>query len=132
MTLYGGVIADLFVPEERGLANALSAVGVLFGPVLGPICGGFIAQRAGWRWIFWVLLCASATVTVLLEIFNRESYAPVLMARKTARLSKELGRPDLRSCYEDEDSGMTKGVKIRVGLTRPLRMLFLSSSSDWA
>jgi MFS family permease len=55
MTLNGGIIADLFVPEERGAANALSAIGVIFGPVLGPLLGAFIGQKAGWRWIYWVL-----------------------------------------------------------------------------
>ena len=50
MTLGGGVIADLFIPKERGKANAIFAMGPLFGPVAGPVIGGFIAQRAGWRW----------------------------------------------------------------------------------
>lgn len=49
MTLNGGIIADLFVPEERGAANALSAIGIMFDPVIGPIFGAFIGQRAGWR-----------------------------------------------------------------------------------
>jgi multidrug resistance protein len=49
LTIGGGVIADLFRREERGMATALYGAGPLFGPVIGPICGGFIAQRAGWR-----------------------------------------------------------------------------------
>jgi multidrug resistance protein len=49
LTIGGGVIADLFQPDRRGLANSLYSVGPLFGPVIGPICGGFIAQRIGWR-----------------------------------------------------------------------------------
>jgi multidrug resistance protein len=49
LTIGGGVIADLFQPDRRGLANSLYSVGPLFGPVIGPICGGFIEQRIGWR-----------------------------------------------------------------------------------
>jgi MFS family permease len=124
--LIGGVTADLFVPQERGLANSIAAVGIIFGPIIGPLCGGFIAQRAGWRWIFWVLLIASATVGALLEIFNRESYAPVLIARRTIRLRKELNRPELHSCYDDEDHPQTPSEKFKQAMTRPLRMLFLS------
>ncbi|TGO13042.1 hypothetical protein BTUL_0078g00510 [Botrytis tulipae] len=125
MTLNGGIIADLFVPEERGAANALAAIGVIFGPVIGPIFGAFIGQRAGWRWIFWVLCCLSGVITIVIQIFNKESYAPVIIARKTAKLSKELGRKDLRSCY-DVDEVETKPEKFQREFTRPLRMLFLS------
>ena len=122
MTLDGGIIADLFVPEQRGGANAAAAVGVIFGPAIGPLLGGFIAQRAGWRWIFWVLACASGVVVAVTEVFNRESYAPVLIARKTARMSKELNRIDLRSCYDKKDVAVTKRDELRQGFTRPLRM----------
>lgn len=51
LTIGGGVVSDLFEPEQRGLAMAIFSAGPLFGPVLGPICGGFIAQGAGWRWV---------------------------------------------------------------------------------
>lgn len=51
LTIGGGVISDLFPPEQRGTATAIYVMGPLFGPVLGPICGGFVAQRIGWRWV---------------------------------------------------------------------------------
>ena len=49
LTIGGGVIADLFHPEQRGIATAIYSLGPLLGPVVGPVCGGFIAERAGWR-----------------------------------------------------------------------------------
>lgn len=49
LTIGGGVIADLFHTEQRGMATSIFGAGPLLGPVIGPICGGFIAQRAGWR-----------------------------------------------------------------------------------
>lgn len=49
ITIGGGVIADLFHREQRGLAISIYGAGPLLGPVVGPICGGFVAQRAGWR-----------------------------------------------------------------------------------
>lgn len=35
LTIGGGVIADLFHPEQRGLATSLYSVGPLFGPIVG-------------------------------------------------------------------------------------------------
>ena len=39
LSLGGGTITDLFVPEERGKAMALWSLGPLLSPVLGPVAG---------------------------------------------------------------------------------------------
>ncbi|KAI9869228.1 MAG: hypothetical protein M1813_000016 [Trichoglossum hirsutum] len=54
-----GVISDVAPPAERG-----SRVGILMGftnaaPSLGPVLGGILAHRLGWRWIFWFLSIVS-------------------------------------------------------------------------
>ncbi|GLB04977.1 hypothetical protein ABZX51_003867 [Aspergillus tubingensis] len=100
LTTGGGVVADLFVAEQRGIAMAVYTTGILIGPVLGPLLGGFIAQRAGWHWVFWVLVIAGGTLSALVMIFNRETNHVVIIRRKTERLRKELNRPELYSCYE--------------------------------
>ncbi|KAF7592249.1 hypothetical protein BBP40_000450 [Aspergillus hancockii] len=82
LTLGAGVIADLFPPEQRGMATSIWGVGPLIGPVAGPTDGGFLGEELG------------------IEVLNKETYAPVLIRWKTARLSKELGRTNLRSAYE--------------------------------
>ncbi len=46
VTLGAGVIADLFVVEERGLASSIWSLGPLIGPVVGPICGGFVGKSS--------------------------------------------------------------------------------------
>jgi multidrug resistance protein len=62
LTLGAGSIADLFVPEERGAAMSIYSMGPLMGPVIGPIAGGYLAEAAGWRWIFWVISMAVSTL----------------------------------------------------------------------
>ena len=57
-TIGGGVIADLIIQEERGVAMSLFSVGPLLGPIVGPIAGGYLAQAEGWRWVFWVIAIA--------------------------------------------------------------------------
>lgn len=51
----GGVIGDMFVPCERGRATAMYGFGLLLGPIVGPIAGGYITQNLGWRWVCWVI-----------------------------------------------------------------------------
>ena len=87
LTVGGGVIADLFTAEKRGLATAVYSLGPLFGPVVGPICGGFIAQRIGWRWVFWILFIAASLVSIGIECLNRETNPRVLIHRKVKRES---------------------------------------------
>jgi multidrug resistance protein len=126
LTIGGGVIADLFAADQRGLATSLYSLGPLFGPIIGPICGGFIGERAGWRWVFWVLLIAAGSVSVGIEILNRETNHRVLIKRKVARLQKELNRPDLRSCYDPAGTSESATIILWHGILRPLKMLFFS------
>lgn len=126
LTIGGGVIADLFNPDRRGIATSIYSLGPLFGPVIGPICGGFIAQRAGWRWVFWILLIAGGVITTGIEFLNRETNHRVLIHRKIKRLSKELNRTDLVSCYDQQGVPQTASHILKTGMLRPLKMLFLS------
>lgn len=127
ITIGGGVIADLFQPDQRGFASAIFSLGPLFGPVIGPICGGFISQRAGWRWVYWVLLMASGVIACGIEIFNQETNHRVLMRRKTERLRKEMNDPELRSCYEDSHIPKPPGQVLWHGVIRPMKMLIKSA-----
>lgn len=54
LTNGGGVIADTVKQEERGLALAMFTLGLLAGPVVGPVIGGFLSAAKGWRWSFWI------------------------------------------------------------------------------
>lgn len=49
LTNAGGVIADIFAAEQRGLATSLFAGAPFLGPTLGPVIGGFLSENAGWR-----------------------------------------------------------------------------------
>jgi multidrug resistance protein len=128
LTIGGGVISDMFQVQQRGLANAMFSLGSLFGPVIGPNIGGFIAQRAGWRWVYWVLLIVCGLLTSIIILVNQETNPSVLIRHKTQRLRKELGRDDLQSAYDlNKDTNATrKQAVLAQGIMRPLRMLFYS------
>ena len=58
LSIGGGTFSDMFVVEERGAAIAIWSMGPLLGPVIGPVAGGFLAEAAGWRWVFWLIAIA--------------------------------------------------------------------------
>ncbi|KAF1996896.1 MFS general substrate transporter [Amniculicola lignicola CBS 123094] len=128
LTIGLGVISDLFVAQQRGKATALYSLGILFGPVLGPICGGFIAQRAGWRWDFWVVFIAGILISILLFILNKETNPTVLLEWKTTKLRTELSRPELRNIYTHTRPAaeLTRSFVLSRGMYRPLKLLFTS------
>ncbi|KAH8746059.1 membrane transporter [Diaporthe sp. PMI_573] len=127
LTIGTGVISDVFFIEQRGKANALYSMGILFGPVIGPIMGGFIAQRAGWRWDFWVVFIAGCVISAGILILYRETNPIVLIDWKTKKLQKELNRPELQNAYtHKENSSRTKSTIIAQGIMRPLKMLLTS------
>ncbi|KAL8810829.1 MAG: hypothetical protein Q9223_002062 [Gallowayella weberi] len=78
ITLAYGVIADIAPPAERG-----SYVGLLMGftntaPSLGPVLGGVIAQKLGWRWIFWLLAILSGSQLLGMILFFPETAKTVV------------------------------------------------------
>ncbi|KAJ6787093.1 hypothetical protein PWT90_10497 [Aphanocladium album] len=123
LTLGAGVIADLFSPQQRGKATALWAMGPLVGPVVGPIAGGFLGEAAGWRWVFWLLLIAGGVLSLIVDLVNTETYAPVLLRKKAAALAKELRRSDLRSALDAKHEQISLAKTIRKGMWRPWLLL---------
>lgn len=61
------VIGSVFPPEERGKAfGTWAGAGALFG-MIGPLVGGWLADAADWRFIFWInvpLALLTAVVTL--------------------------------------------------------------------
>jgi MFS family permease len=50
-----GVVADIAAPSERGYYVGVVLCGPNVAPSLGPVLGGVLTERVGWRWIFWFL-----------------------------------------------------------------------------
>ena len=70
------VIGAAFPPEERGKAfGTWAGAGALFG-MIGPLVGGWLADAADWRFIFWInvplaVLAACASAELLLRHCTR-------------------------------------------------------------
>ncbi|KAL2019036.1 hypothetical protein VTK56DRAFT_10140 [Thermocarpiscus australiensis] len=127
LTLGAGVISDVFRTDERGFAIGIYTLGPLLGPTIGPVVGSWLPQTIGWRWDFWIVFIVSVVVIAIFEFLNRETNPRILIQRKVQRLQKELGRSDLRSCYETAGSEQRSPTRTLLnGLVRPTKMLFLS------
>lgn len=48
------VLLNNTVPEKRGQAMAMFGMGVMLGPISGPVIGGLLTEYANWRWVFFV------------------------------------------------------------------------------
>ncbi|CAI6099352.1 hypothetical protein V2G26_005702 [Clonostachys chloroleuca] len=123
VTIGGGSIADMVAQEYRGAAMSIYSIGPLFGPIVGPVSGGFLTQAAGWRWTFWLLAILSGVLSIIMVLTMRESYAHVILERKAARLRKETGNGLLHSRL---DIGLSTGDYFKRGIIRPLKLFVRS------
>ncbi|KAH6645426.1 major facilitator superfamily domain-containing protein [Truncatella angustata] len=97
-TMVGGVIADLWVKEERNTPMALYSGAVLIGTGLGPLDASLMVYRlrgdgvtgagARWRWVFWHQVIADAVLVIALTVFFSESRGSVLLRRKAKKLNQ--------------------------------------------
>ncbi|EIW53983.1 MFS general substrate transporter [Trametes versicolor FP-101664 SS1] len=66
------VISDVVSLRDRGKYQGIIGVVVAFGFAVGPLLGGVLAEKAGWRWCFWVTLpvsaCAVAVVILVVPL----------------------------------------------------------------
>lgn len=119
----GGVLGDLFTPEQRGKAMSVYSIGPLLGPAIGPIAGGWIAQKTSWRWIFWSTSIVDLLILLVGIFFLKETYGPYLLTLKAKRLRKQTGDQSFCTKYKDIEEGSIV-TKISRNTVRSFRMLF--------
>ncbi|MDB5882492.1 MAG: EmrB/QacA family drug resistance transporter, partial [Ramlibacter sp.] len=50
------VLLDINPPEKVGSAMAVWGAGIMVGPILGPMMGGWLTENFDWRWVFFINL----------------------------------------------------------------------------
>ena len=48
------ILLETFPQRQHGMAMAIFGVGIMFGPIIGPLLGGWITDNWSWHWIFFI------------------------------------------------------------------------------
>jgi DHA2 family multidrug resistance protein len=48
------ILLETFPRKQHGMAMALFGIGIMFGPIIGPLLGGWITDNWSWHWIFFI------------------------------------------------------------------------------
>lgn len=68
-----GVVGDISEASERGGYMGILACGPNIAPGLGPVIGGVLTQKAGWRWVFGFQAIAGLLTFLLIVILLPET-----------------------------------------------------------
>jgi len=120
LSVAGGSVSDLFANEDVANPMAVYTVSPFIGPVLGPLISGFINQNLNWRWTYRVQLIWGFVELIALVLLVPETYEPILLARKAARIRKETGK-DVFAPLELDDRGVI--YSIIVSCYKPFQLL---------
>jgi DHA2 family multidrug resistance protein len=48
------ILLETFPRRQHGMAMAIFGMGIMFGPIIGPLIGGWITDNWSWHWIFFI------------------------------------------------------------------------------
>ncbi|KAF2094808.1 MFS general substrate transporter [Rhizodiscina lignyota] len=124
LTNAGGVIADMFSARERGLAMSIFSAAPFLGPVLGPIIGGFLGETERWVWVMGLTATFSGAVWMVGTCLAPETYPPVLLRKRAAKLSKVTGK--VYKTRQDIEQGKIDLVELfKTSMSRPWILLIM-------
>lgn len=123
LAVVGAAFADIFDNTQRGYAITLFSLGVVLGPQLAPIVGGFITSSyLGWRWTEYITGIMGSLAFVLVLFFYQESHHPIILANKAEELRRRTGNWGIRAAHEEVNLSFREIAENN--LTRPLVLLF--------
>lgn len=62
------ILLETFLPRQHGMAMAIFGVGIMFGPIIGPLLGGWITDNWSWHWIFYINV-PIGIISILMTMF---------------------------------------------------------------
>jgi EmrB/QacA subfamily drug resistance transporter len=59
------IMFQTFPEEKRGLAMGINSLGFSFGPMIGPVLGGYLLEHADWRTVFYINVPVGVVALIL-------------------------------------------------------------------
>ena len=70
------ILRETYPAKEQGRAQGIFAMGVIVGPALGPVLGGFITDALTWRWAFYINIPIGILTAIAVYLVLRNPMAP--------------------------------------------------------
>jgi MFS transporter, DHA2 family, multidrug resistance protein len=67
------ILFETFPPKERSTAAGIFSLGIIIGPSIGPVLGGYIVDNLSWQWIFYVNIPIGIMAAFLSYIYLKPS-----------------------------------------------------------
>ena len=80
MPLAQAILRETFPPKEQAGAMGIYGFGVILGPALAPILGGWITDKYSWPWVFYVIVPVGVINVLLVTRFIKDP--PYLIREK--------------------------------------------------
>ena len=113
------VLLDINPPERHGRAMALWGQGVVLGPMLAPVLGGWLTDNYSWRWVFYInvpfgVLSAIGLMAYVRETDTRKSRFDFLgfgaLSLAVGALQILLDRGELRDWFGSPEIWIEAGI----------------------
>lgn len=118
------VMLDINRPSEHPRAMSVYGMGVMIGPIAGPVLGGILTESLDWRWVFFVnvplgILCLLALSVLLPRVPAKKRRFDLtgwlLIACTLAALQLMLDRGQTVDWFDAWESWIYIGVMVAAG-----------------
>lgn len=115
------VLLDINPPERHGRAMALWGQGVVLGPMLAPVLGGWLTDNYSWRWVFYInvpfgILSAIGLMAYVRETDTRQTRFDFLgfgaLSLAVGALQILLDRGELKDWFGSPEIWIETGIAI--------------------
>src|SRR5579863_3725895 len=83
MPMSQAILMETFPPEEQAVAMSVWGLGMMLGPVMGPMLGGWITDNYSWRWIFYINVPIGLIAATMVTMFVHD---PTYVQRRIKRI----------------------------------------------
>ncbi len=68
------ILLETFPPRQHGIAMAFFGIGIMFGPIVGPVMGGWITDNWSWHWIFFINIPIGIISIIMAMLFIKDPH----------------------------------------------------------